>query len=292
MVIVTARGPDRSRSMNERNRVMNGRNGRYRGNGKDSRNGRANVRIAAFLSGLILSGIFLSGTAFAGQWKNGADDPESWWYDHLDGTYAVGWELIDGNADGMGEWYFFDEDGWLITDYLTKDGYELDKNGAWVVNGAVVRQRMDSGAGTSTAGSGVAAGNGAGAQTAGNAGQQQSSAADIPSGKYRLNRLIYNDGSSRGASSDRTWYLECAPWGEGMMTAFSSVEKSGRQTLRYQEFRKESGGVWVSRGEEGGEYSGPEEGPEEGPETRLIWNRETDTIDVRDADLTRYYVRN
>ena len=96
------------------------------------------------------------------------------------------------------------------------------------------------------------------------------------------------EGRSRGSTR--------APWGEGMMTAFSSVEKSGRQTLRYQEFRKESGGVWVSRGEEGGEYSGPEggpeEGPEEGPETRLIWNRETDTIDVRDADLTRYYVRN
>lgn len=265
---------------------MSGGNGVNGGNGI---NGRKIGMTAVFLSGVILSGIFLSGTAFAGQWKNGADDPESWWYDHLDGTYAVGWELIDGNADGMGEWYFFDEDGWLVTDYMTKDGYELDKNGAWVVNGAVVRQRMDGGAGASSAVS--SAGSGA---AAGNAGQQQSGAADVPSGKYRLDRLIYNDGSSRGASSDRTWYLECARWGEGMMTAFSSVDRNGRQTLRYQEFRKE-GGVWVSRGEEGGDYGGPDGGPggaDEGPETRLIWNREADTIDVRDADLTRYYVRN
>ena len=95
----------------------------------------------AVLVTAVLLALSASVPASAGVWKNGEDDPESWWYDHQNGTWAVGWELIDGNGDGIGEWYLFDEDGWLITDYLTKDGYEVDANGAWIQNGAVVHVR-------------------------------------------------------------------------------------------------------------------------------------------------------
>ena len=111
-------------------------------------------------------------TALAGQWKNGEDDPDSWWYDHLDGTWAVGWELIDGNGDGLGEWYLFDDDGWLITDYMTKEGYEVDYNGAWVVNGAVVHVRMD--------GSGTADGGTSGGGSSQSSGQGTSQASAEP----------------------------------------------------------------------------------------------------------------
>ena len=96
-------------------------------------------RVKAVLVTAVLLALSASVPASAGVWRTGEDDPESWWYDHQDGTWAVGWELIDGNGDGLGEWYLFDEDGWLLTDFITTDGYEIDENGAWVQNGAVVR---------------------------------------------------------------------------------------------------------------------------------------------------------
>ena len=225
-------------------------------------------RIQEMLAAAVILALAGSVPVSAGVWKTGEDDPDSWWYDHQDGTWAVGWELIDGNRDGLGEWYLFDEDGWLITDFVTKEGYEVDENGAWVQNGAVVHVRMD--------GSGTASGNGT--QSSGNNSAAQA-AADVPPGKYRMDRLIYNDGGSREAPADRTWYLECAPWGSGMITAFSSVDKKGGQTLRYQEYQKEGSGRWIFRDEE------------DGAVTRLLWNRDSGTIEVTDADLVRHYIR-
>ena len=51
-------------------------------------------------------------------------DGKSWWYDHGDGTYATSWEKIDG------EWYFFDESGWLRSGWLQrgKRWYYLNPN--------------------------------------------------------------------------------------------------------------------------------------------------------------------
>lgn len=70
--------------------------------------------------------------AFGGTWAN---DGGRWWYDNGDGTYAVnGWQWIDGNGDGIEECYYFDSEGWLITNSVTPDGYTIDENGAWVMN--------------------------------------------------------------------------------------------------------------------------------------------------------------
>ncbi len=229
--------------------------------------------MAGIWSFSLLLSLAAAPAAFAGQWKTGEDDPESWWYDHQDGTYAVGWELIDSDGDGTGEWYLFDEDGWLITDYVTSDGYELDMSGAWVVDGSVVHVRMDGSGGTVSGGGTQGADSSAGA--AGNAGTAQ----EVPAGIYRLDRLIYTDGSSREASASRTWYLECALWGEGLMTASRSENAKGYQTLHYQEYQKEGDGRWVCRDEETGLV------------TRLVWNRADDTIEVSDEDLTRHYVK-
>ena len=41
-------------------------------------------------------------------------DGKSWWYDHGDGSYATDWEKIDG------EWYFFDEKGWMKAGWLQR----------------------------------------------------------------------------------------------------------------------------------------------------------------------------
>lgn len=54
-----------------------------------------------------------------------------------DGTYATsGWKWIDGNTDGVSECYYFDNNGYLISD-TTIDGYQINSDGAWIVNGVV-----------------------------------------------------------------------------------------------------------------------------------------------------------
>lgn len=77
--------------------------------------------------------------AMAGTWKNGAgENTARWWYDNGDNTWASnGWKWIDGNQDGVSECYYFDTDGWLLTATTTPDGYSVDTNGAWIVDGVV-----------------------------------------------------------------------------------------------------------------------------------------------------------
>lgn len=77
--------------------------------------------------------------AMAGSWKTGAGSNASrWWYDNGDNTWAAnGWRWIDGNQDGVSECYYFDVDGWLLTSTTTPDGYTVNANGAWTVNGIV-----------------------------------------------------------------------------------------------------------------------------------------------------------
>ena len=74
-------------------------------------------------------------TAFAGQWKQ---DTTGWWYDYGNGTWpASSWQWVDGNSDGIAECYYFDQYGYCLMNTTTPDGYQVDGNGAWVVNGAV-----------------------------------------------------------------------------------------------------------------------------------------------------------
>lgn len=81
----------------------------------------------------------MSSTAFAGTWKTGAEENQNkWWYDNEDGSYANnGWYWIDGNNDGIAECYYFDSEGWLLTNAMAENSYEVNENGAWVLNGIV-----------------------------------------------------------------------------------------------------------------------------------------------------------
>ena len=74
-------------------------------------------------------------TALAGQWmENGT----GWWYDYGNGTWpASSWQWIDGNNDGIAECYYFDQYGYMVANTTTPDGYTVDANGAWVIDGAV-----------------------------------------------------------------------------------------------------------------------------------------------------------
>ena len=61
-----------------------------------------------------------------------------WWYVFDDGTYAAnGWYWIDGNQDGVAECYYFDGNGWLLANTTTPDGYTVNGNGAWEVDGVI-----------------------------------------------------------------------------------------------------------------------------------------------------------
>lgn len=92
--------------------------------------------IAVFTSLNILS-------TYAGVWKK---DTKGWWYDYGNGSYPIKkWEWIDSNNDNIAECYYFDDNGYCIINNRTKDGYQVNKNGAWVENGKVQTKLIDSG---------------------------------------------------------------------------------------------------------------------------------------------------
>ena len=53
-----------------------------------------------------------------------------------DGTKAVSeWITYDFEVDGLLEYYYFDWDGYLLTDTYTPDGYYVNYMGQWTENG-------------------------------------------------------------------------------------------------------------------------------------------------------------
>ena len=81
----------------------------------------------------------MTSTAFAGTWKTGAGaNQNKWWYENDNGSYLSGcWQWIDGNGDGIAECYYFNQDGWMLANTKTPDGYQVNANGAWTINGTV-----------------------------------------------------------------------------------------------------------------------------------------------------------
>lgn len=67
-------------------------------------------------------------TSFAEQWKlEGA----AWKYQYDNGSFATGWNWIDGKS------YFFEKNGNMLANTTTPDGYSVNADGAWVMNGVV-----------------------------------------------------------------------------------------------------------------------------------------------------------
>lgn len=94
----------------------------------------------------IMMTLAMSTTAMAGIWRTGAEaNGNRWWYDDEDGTYAVSeWRWLDGNQDGIAECYAFDSNGWMYADTTTPDGYVVNADGAWTVDGIVQTQTVNS----------------------------------------------------------------------------------------------------------------------------------------------------
>ena len=84
---------------------------------------------------MIIFGLFTHITVFAGEWRTAAGQKGTRWrYEKEGGAYAAnGWVWLDGNRDGIWERYYFDDDGWLLTDTVTPDGYRVNRDGAWTV---------------------------------------------------------------------------------------------------------------------------------------------------------------
>ncbi|WP_270269289.1 hypothetical protein [Enterocloster clostridioformis] len=61
----------------------------------------------------------MSMTSFAGQW---VQDETNWRYEQ-DGSYATGWQWIDGKC------YYFDGNGYMLADTTTPDGYQVGSDG-------------------------------------------------------------------------------------------------------------------------------------------------------------------
>jgi len=90
------------------------------------------------LSGLLAFTNIIS--SFAGSWLQ---DGTGWWYQNDDGSYPVnGWYWLDGNGDGVAECYYFNAAGYCLINTVTPDGYMVDENGAWIVNGVIQTQKI------------------------------------------------------------------------------------------------------------------------------------------------------
>ena len=95
-------------------------------------------KITMMICSILLSlGITMS--AYAGQWIS---DAYGWKWMNDDGRNSVNtWQWIDGNFDGIAESYYFESQGYCLTNTVTPDGYTVDVSGAWAVDGVVqIRQ--------------------------------------------------------------------------------------------------------------------------------------------------------
>lgn len=76
--------------------------------------------------------------SFAAEWKQ---DTTGCWWQNDDGTYPANkWEWLDSNGDGIAECYYFDNNGYLLVNTTTPDGYTVNSDGAWVIDGAIQTQ--------------------------------------------------------------------------------------------------------------------------------------------------------
>lgn len=98
------------------------------------------MKIAKLAVASVALTLALSFTAFAGTWRQGESRPDGWWYDYGDGQYPSNtWVWLDGNKDGIAECYYFDQNGWLLTDTTTPDGYQVNADGQWITYGQIRR---------------------------------------------------------------------------------------------------------------------------------------------------------
>lgn len=77
----------------------------------------------------LFSATLLSTPALAGEWRANST---GFWYVNDDGSYPTNaWQWIDGDGDGIYQCFAFDENGYLMLNRTTPDGYLVGEAGAW-----------------------------------------------------------------------------------------------------------------------------------------------------------------
>ena len=108
-------------------------------------NGMKRVAALVLAASMVLGSAM---TSMAASWQQNAT---GWWWQNDDGTWPANeWRWLDGNNDGVAECYYFDSNGYMAANTTTPDGYQVNADGAWVVNGAVQTQVVNTN--TSTTG--------------------------------------------------------------------------------------------------------------------------------------------
>ena len=80
-----------------------------------------------------ISALTMAVPALAAGWEQ---DSSGWKWENADGTYAQNsWVWDDWNHDGTQECYYFGDDGYMLYNTVTPDGWFVDSSGAWVVPG-------------------------------------------------------------------------------------------------------------------------------------------------------------
>lgn len=95
------------------------------------------VKVTTLAAVLSLS---FTAISYADQWEQDAHGYRCKVY----GDYVWGGDYwIDGNGDGIAECYYFDENGYMLSNTTAPNGKKLNENGAWVLNGVVQTQNPE-----------------------------------------------------------------------------------------------------------------------------------------------------
>lgn len=79
----------------------------------------------------------MSVPAFAAGWQK---NDTGWWYGtNADNStwYANSWQWID-DGDNLAHCYYFDANGYILTNTTTPDGYTVNEDGKWVTDTGLV----------------------------------------------------------------------------------------------------------------------------------------------------------
>ena len=80
-------------------------------------------------------------TSYAGSWQQSFSGK---WWKNDDGSYPTsGWQWIDDKNDGFASSYYFDEKGYVVTNTTTPDGYTVNEEGEWTVDGIVQSKKVE-----------------------------------------------------------------------------------------------------------------------------------------------------
>ena len=214
--------------------------------------------VAAAAAGM---SVLFSMAAFAAGWELGtAEHASQWKYVNEDSSLLTGWHVIDGNKDGIAEWYYFDQEGWLATSCTTPDGYTVNENGAWVKDGQVVTEKTA--AETQTAAS---------AQTA-------DSAAGMPMGRYCLYNTV-NNGVTQKISMNvlyQSVYEFASVSDKSVTLIHTTTDTYGMSAMVYTTFKKQADGSYTNT--------------ENGGTTLLQMNPEEKWIYIGEPDFSRGHI--